>query len=419
MQLLSQRAAADKERVDIHQIIGSRSVCVCFQQIVSVARNTVCGIEGLIRGVDMETGELLPPSVLFDAANREGVTLALDRLCRDKVLEAFSCIHKRCTDKLLFINVDTSILDRTRSNYLMGQVNANNINPGNIVIEINETKVRDDRALKLFIDTYRERGFLIALDDIGAGFSNLDRIPLAKPDIIKIDMTLVRHIHQDYYKQVVFTSLISLAKQIGAVVIAEGIETEQEAIQTLQLGANMIQGFYFSRPVQTLEDAVLFCTGRIRTLGECYKTVMNQRIIEEKKYREQIAAIANNAVLILASGYRDAFDKILIDVIRSHCMIECAYVLDEKGGQVSNTVFSPNEIKENLIFYSAKRGDDHAMKRYFYQLKDTHAGGYMTDPYVSLATGNLCVTFSEAFQNTEQQTFILCMDLHTGCGKCL
>ena len=394
-------------KLDIKKILEKNSVAAHFQQVVYITRKSVCGLEGLIRGTDGES--MISPCALFEAARQENLVLELDRLCREKVLEAFSFIYGPHKDKILFLNVDASILDRVAgSGYLIEQVKRHGINPGNIVLEINEAKVQENDALKAFIDIYRSAGFLIALDDVGAGFSNLDRIPIVKPDIIKVDMGLVRDIDCDYHKQEVFKSLIRLSTQIGAMVVAEGVETESEAVETLRLGANMIQGFYLSRPC-LLGSSDPFGNCAIDGLAARFKQYMHESISNERQTHRQIAAIVKDALMQMPDA--PEFSSKLKQIVSRYDAVECAYVLDEHGKQCSDTVFGNGEHDtRNLIFYSAQSGTDHSMKRYYYQLAKRKR--YMTEPYVSLATGSLCVTFSEAFYDQQNKKFILCMDFY-------
>lgn len=298
---------------DIKKILRNKALTAHFQQVVYVTRKVVCGMEGLIRGT--EAGVTVSPKTLFDAAQKKGLTLELDRLCREKVIEAFGRIYPQNKDKLLFLNLDASILDNVwGSEYLMRQAQRYGINPQNIVVEINETKVQDGEALKAFITFYRKAGFLIALDDVGAGFSNLDRIPIVKPDIIKVDIGLVRNIQNDYHKQEVVKSLIRLATQIGAMVVAEGVETEEEAIETLRLGVNMIQGFYFSRPTVLSEKP--FDNERIDTLAANFKSYMTAAFRHERRTYKQIASIAKSALTELNGC--EAFNERLHLIVGSH-----------------------------------------------------------------------------------------------------
>ena len=416
MQPLTDCDLKKQEILDINDIIRNKKLTVHFQPIVSVSRKMVSGLEGLIRGINTATNQLISPITLFDAAHNEGVTLELDRVCRDKVIEAFSYIYQRNNDKLLFLNIDTSILDRVEgSNYLTNQVKKYKINPRNIVIEINETKVHDNAALKRFTDTYRKCGFMVALDDVGTGFSNMDRILLVKPDIIKIDISLIKSIQNDYYKQGVFKSLVNLSNKIGALVIAEGVETEEEAIQILRLGGHMIQGYFFSKPQEIYNESDIFSNNKIAILSKSFNQYMTKLIREERQKSKQLNMIVNNSVKELVRVYCQDFDNKLMKIIWANKIIECAYILDEYGVQLSNTIrfCDKNEVKENLVFYSARMGTDHSMERYYYPLISAKLNKYMTEPYVSLATGNLCLTISKIFTNIDNKKYILCMDFNT------
>jgi len=417
MQPLTDGDFKNQEMLDIFDIIRNQKLTVHFQPIVSVSRKMVSGLEGLIRGINTATNQIISPITLFDVAHNEGVTLELDRVCRDKVIEAFSYIYQQNNEKLLFLNMDASILDKVEgSNYLTNQVKTYKINPRNIVIEINETKVQDNAALKRFTDTYRKCGFMVALDDVGTGFSNMDRILLVKPDIIKIDISLVRSIQNDYYKQGVFKSLVNLSNKIGALVIAEGVETEEEAIQILRLGGHMIQGYFFSKPQEICNESDIFSIDKIELLSKRFNQYMTKQIREERQKNKQLNMIINSSIKELVRVSYQEFDKKLMKLIWANKIIECAYILDEYGVQLSNTIRfynNNNEVKENLIFYSARMGTDHSMEKYYYPLISAKLNKYITEPYVSLATGSLCITISKVFTNIDNKKYILCMDFNT------
>ena len=312
--------------------------------------------------------------------------------------------------------MDVSILDKVAgSNYLINQVKSFNINPRNIVIEINEAKVKDIDALKKFSDTYRKLGFMVALDDVGTGFSNMDRILLVKPDIIKIDISLVKNIQNDYYKQGVIKSLINLSNMIGALVIAEGVETEEEAIQIMKLGGHMMQGYFFATPQEICDEASISSNHKIEMLSKSFNQYMRAKISEEKKNNKQLNRIVHNCVKELAGASCNEFDNKLLQITWAYKNIECAYILDEYGIQISNTIrfCDENEVKDNLIFYSARAGTDHTMEKYYYPLISARLSKYITEPYVSLATGNLCITISKVFMNIDRKKYIVCIDFNT------
>lgn len=397
---------------DIEELIKNRSFIPYFQPVISVSRKTICGFEGLIRGIDLETNEIISPLRLFDAAGHKGVTVELDRVCREIVMEAYCQAYGNHKDKLLFLNIDASIIDKVGgSSYLLNQVKNCMMNPQNIVLEVNETKVKDSNTLKKFVDTYREKGFLIALDDVGTGFSNMDRIFLLKPDIIKLDMSLIRNIHSDFYKQEVFNSLVHLSNKIGALIIAEGVELAEEAIEILKFGGHMIQGYYFSKPKPICEGPDVFNKSLLEAMSGRFKKYMNHKMKESRKRNRQLKAAFNNVLKEISVLSSHEFDGKLTECISDFKRIECTYILDEQGIQHSNTICCTDRKKvENLIFYSAEKGTDHSMKNYYFNLINGRLNKYITEPYISLATGNLCITFSKFFRNAENKKYILCLD---------
>lgn len=401
-----------QEMPNMNEIIQNGNLVAYFQPIVSVSRKMVSGFEGLIRGIDSTTEQYIAPSLLFSAAASQNLTLEFDRMCREKVMEAFSKISYE--DKLLFLNIDTSILDEAvGSNYLLNQVRNANINPRNIVIEINESKGHGIEALKRFTETYRNHGFLVALDDVGTGFSNMDRILLVKPDIIKLDISLVKNINTDYYKQGVFKSMVNLANEIGALIIAEGVETREEAIQVLRLGGHMIQGFYFARPQEICDNSNLLFNHKIDFLSKSFNQFINKQMSDEWQKNKQFLTMANTYTKTLINIYATELNTKLKDIVLLNKDIDSLYILDEDGIQISDTILSTSEnnVKENLIFYSARMGTDHSMEKYYYSLVNYKLKKNITDPYISLATGNLCKTISYSFVNSDNKKYILCLDL--------
>ena len=180
---------------DLNEIIENRSIIIHFQPQVSLKRKAVVGLEALSRGFDPQSGEIIPPTLLFAQARDRASRLALDRACRTNAVEAFASLHRREKSLMLSMNIDASCInEETRgSNHILNLVKRCGVSPGNVIIEIIESRCDDTEALMDFVRFYRKRGFLIALDDVGVGFSNLDRIPMLKPDVIKLDRCLMAH----------------------------------------------------------------------------------------------------------------------------------------------------------------------------------------------------------------------------------
>jgi len=94
----------------------------------------------------------------------------------------------------------------------------------------------------------------IALDDLGAGYAGLNNFSLLEPEVVKLDMLLVRDIDTQPKKQKLVQSMVSLCKEMGALVVAEGIETAAEAATVVSLGCDLLQGYYFARPAKPFPE---------------------------------------------------------------------------------------------------------------------------------------------------------------------
>ncbi len=404
---------------DLSQILAGESVAVHFQPIISVRKKAIVGYEGLARGIYPGNGGFIPPPELFYEAAEKGLTLHLDRLCRKKAMEYFRGIAVERPGRLLSLNFEASVIDQgvVGSGNLIHQTTSLGLNPASIALEIIESNVRDVGELQKFIRTYRDYGFLIALDDVGAGHSNLNRIPLLKPDILKIDRYLVQGIQDDFHKQEVFKSLVGLAHKIGALILAEGIETEAEGLYLLEAGVDLAQGYYFSKPQSYDQIDDDSANERMEELFRKFKEMVLQKLNIKRFNLRKYELMTREIQIELSKITQDHFDLKLAEMVHYFPVVECLYVLDEKGFQVSETVFGKIETppKNHSIFRPAQKGTDHTMKDYFYMLID---GGlkkstYISEPYLSLATGNSCVTFARAFKDAEDLLRILCVDINT------
>lgn len=399
--------------IDIEDIIRNERIITLFQPIVSIKKKSLIGLEALSRG--FYKGRPVAPDILFKIALKNGMVLELDRLCRRKALESFarSSFKDRC---MLFMNMDASIIDTgaVGSGKLISMVRKYKLNPSDIVIEINEAWVMDTKALRQFIDSHREYGFIIALDDVGAGYSNLSRLSLVKPDIIKADRVLLKNIHEEFYKQEVLKSLINLSKKIGSLVVAEGIENAEEGIMSLDLGVDMLQGFLFSKPME-MEYFENHCMDLgCSDLAERFKAYEVGKLVEEKERKLQYELIFKKIIRELENTDPKAFDNELERIIQLNPLIECIYILDISGIQASSTICSFSKFTGMIrpIFNPAPKGTDHSIKRYYYVTKETEKGLYITEPYISLASGNLCLTLSSVFHGGDGQKYIICFDIN-------
>lgn len=400
--------------ISIHELIERECIVTFLQPLVSMNRKSLLGYEALARAINPYSGELIPPFTLFAMCEDLWTLTRLDRACRRKALETFAPISRADRSLLLSVNIDAAIINHDSINHgLTGKMAAEyGIPTNNVILEIIESKAGSDKALSTFVEKARKRGFLIALDDIGTGHSNLDRIPELKPDIIKIDRSLIEDIHKKFHNLEVTRSLVSLADRTGTLPLAEGIEKVEEALTLMSIGIDVFQGYYFGKPapVQAVQPKKI---KQINILASRFKTHMleklNQQKIREKIYKRMTAKLRE----ALMDGLPGSSDSILSSFITENSNIECAYILDSKGIQSSETICNPYKLKENrrLIYQPAPPGADHSLKEYYLTIK-TGKDWHTTAPYISLASGNNCVTVSTKLYETPKSP-ILCIDIST------
>lgn len=397
---------------DLFGILQRKSVTVHFQPILSLKNHSVIGYEGLSRGIGPR-GETIPPLMLFGAARRENRLVDMDRLCREAVFEVYKSIQDN-EDSLLFLNLESSLLDTVPpgNGYLLEQVMGRKIDPMNVVIEIIESRVNDMANLIEFVDFYRPKGFLIALDDVGSGYSNFDRIAAIKPDIIKIDRSIVKDLDRDYYKQEVFKSLGNLARKIGALVLTEGVETEEELLWAMELNADFAQGYFLAGPQPYNTGITEKAREVMSQIKDHFKHLKVRRIESARKRHQVYDNTIQYIVEKLTKSEAGRFNGLLQEIINEFPYVEALYTLDGKGVQCTDTIINGNaNVSRRKIFQSAKRGDDLSLKEYFYVLIDSGLPKYTTDSYISFATGNLCRTIATTFNGFDNRTYVLCVDI--------
>jgi EAL domain-containing protein (putative c-di-GMP-specific phosphodiesterase class I) len=421
---------ASSPQTTVGEIIESHGIVTYFQPILSARQRSVIGAEALSRGVVgvealtrgtnglaaiTSDGQLISPNTLFRMAAAEGLTLKLDQLCRETAIRSFAALERH-EDLILFLNVETSTVenDSAGPDEILDCARNVSLSPRNIAIEILESAFHNADRLAERLTQFRDHGFLLVLDDIGTGYSNLDRIALIKPDVLKLDRNLIRGIEMDYHRQETFKSLVQLARRIGALVVAEGVETQQQAIIALELGADLLQGFLLGKPGNpgTLECAD--SAACIEALARRYKAHMIERINQKKLQHRRFNIILNEVLCELSKCDRESFDDVLRTTVSQYDNVECVYVMDESGAQVTSTICNHRVPQRNkgIMFRPAPKGADHSLKEYYYVLLDVELNKYTTDPYVSLATGNLCRTISTCFRDAHNnKMYILCIDV--------
>ena len=231
---------------DLRETIRTRAVYVDYHPIINAADGCVFGYEALARG---SMRSLRRPEVMFEVAAQAGLIWELSRLCRDRAMEGIAQLLK--PGEALFINVDPH--DFTDPEF--GDTALDTRDAHRVVIEITErTAIKDYPKFRERLRSFRDRGFRFAVDDAGSGYAGLGSIANLEPDFIKLDISLINGIDTNFIKQDLVATLVRFANDQGAMVIAEGVEYEQEYEVVKSLGVHLVQGFYLHRPQQLPND---------------------------------------------------------------------------------------------------------------------------------------------------------------------
>jgi EAL domain-containing protein (putative c-di-GMP-specific phosphodiesterase class I) len=213
------------------------------------------GVELLSRGPADTSFE--PPSVLFDYARRKRAEARVDRRAIEVALQASAAF---LGDTCVSLNVHASTFGRDPSfvSWLLSSAHQVGIQASQLTIEIIEhTPIWNRPEFALALQRLREAGSKIALDDLGVGFSNFQMILDARPDILKADRYLITTCDQDPNRRTMLGALRDIADQLGAKVVAEGVETAAELITMQQLGIELVQGYFLGRAVPIEQFAQL------------------------------------------------------------------------------------------------------------------------------------------------------------------
>ena len=248
-ELLGPQIEEAVENASLHEAFGSGLALLRleFQPIISWSGKRVVGYEALLR---TDAPGLSRPDDFLQAAEGLGRLRDLGREIR-KVFSMMAGAAPPGAD--LYLNLHAHDFDDDELFSADAPLSAL---AHRVVLELTERAPLDDiKALRRRVDRLREIGFRLALDDLGAGYAGLATFASLEPDVVKIDLGLVRDVDSDSTKGMVLTSLIGLCRGLGMEVIAEGIETPGERDALVAMGCDLLQGFLFARPGQAFPAA--------------------------------------------------------------------------------------------------------------------------------------------------------------------
>jgi diguanylate cyclase (GGDEF)-like protein len=371
-----------------------------FQPLYSLSHQKQVGFEALLRG-EQSDGTLVPPAVLFAPRplSDEG---ALDR--------ASHAVHLGNAQRLIpdeawiFLNIlPATFVAQGYADQLAGIVRMAGREPDKIVLEILESHGGSVDEMSRAAACYRGHGFLIAVDDFGAGQSNLDRLFRIRPDFVKLDGELIRATIPDT-QQSILPKLVSLLHQAGMLVVVEGVETTEELILAVESNVDFAQGFLLGRPAAqiTPPDSVN------RLIDRSFDVIAQGRAhlhaLFESKVEPYRIALRNAADAVLNGvGMEDAFAG-----LAQHELCISCFMLDERGRQIGPEVMgvAGSSLGDSLEPVADPRDARWDHRPYFRNAVLLPGVPVASSPYLSLASGRPCIAVTVAIQSPEMRSVV-------------
>lgn len=233
------------------QLIEKKPFISHFQPIIQLGEApTVFAYEALLR-LEPKSQQAFSPATLFQAAMETELHTKLDQIAREVAIKSYATYVPK--EAKCFINFLPSTIYNPDFclKHTFSIVEKLNVDPNQLVFEVVESeKIADLYHLKNIFKTYKRSGMKVALDDLGTGFASIDVLKELQPDYVKIDRHFIDKCDQNKEKQQFIQSVINISKDLGIIVLAEGMETKEEFEYCKEVGVDLAQGYYISKPLE-------------------------------------------------------------------------------------------------------------------------------------------------------------------------
>jgi EAL domain-containing protein (putative c-di-GMP-specific phosphodiesterase class I) len=369
-----------------------------FQPVFSLAHKRAVGHEALLRATDAE-GKQISPLRAFHAADLVGQTVLLDRISRAVHLRNFLA-QPAADSSWLFLNFNPMALGdaRHRHGKFFDDLLKSAAFPAHrIVVEVLESSLLEIVGLEDSVAGLRALGCLIAIDDFGAGHSNFDRIWRLKPDIVKLDRSMVQQAYRDPVARSLIPRITSILHESGALVLMEGVESESQAMIAMDADVDFVQGYYFAAPGP---DLATMPNGGA-SFDSLFDVHRRLALLELRDYQQGVSpyvCILDLAAQNVKSGAP------LAEALREFLdlpMAERCYLLDSRGHQIGPGLLATRALAQADPRYAPiadAPGANLGRRHYFRQAMAQPGSAHVTRPYLSVATATLCVTVSVAIE---------------------
>ncbi len=384
--------------------VDRKQIYSVFQPIYSFSNQACIGVEALVRGVYIDSQQAVPVCDCLKISNGISQT-DFSRKLNETHLKNW--LRRETTESWVFLNLDFNNLNSLSDLCLAEVIEELGLSGRHLVIEVVESEIIDEEIFEELISVLRNLGCLIALDDFGAGHSNIDRIWKAEPDIVKLDRQVLLEATKSLRSQSILRNLTRLIQQAGSICLLEGIETKEQALLAMDAGVDLVQGFYFARPEV---DALNIEYGEklVHEIIDFYP-----EYLREKNFVRNIQKKGYEALFDELHGF-DSVAEIEQKMLSFSAMsfVKRIFILDAEGYQVSNEYPSgkPDESSRDVLKKS--KGLCWKNRRYFIKAQQNLGDIYVSEPYRSLVDVELCLTISKVIQTTRGESFVACYDVY-------
>jgi len=371
-----------------------------FQPLYSLSHQKQVGFEALLRG-EQSDGSLVPPAVLFAPRplSDEG---ELDRASH--VVHLGNARRLIPNEAWIFLNIlPATFVADGYADQLAAIVRSAALEPEKIVLEILESHGGSVDEMSRAAARYRQHGFLIAVDDFGAGQSNLDRLFRIRQDFVKLDGELIRATIPGTQHSIL-PKLVSLLHQAGMLVVVEGVETTEELILAVESNVDFAQGYLLGRPSDRIAppDAINRLIDRsfdVIAQGRAHLHALFENKVEPYRFALRNAADA----LLSGIDMEEAFASLS----QQDLCISC-FILDDRGRQIGSEVagVASTSLAGTLQPVSDPRDARWDHRPYFRNAVLLPGVPVASSPYLSLASGRPCIAVTVAIQSTEMRSVV-------------
>lgn len=375
-----------------------------FQPLYSLSHQKQVGFEALLRG-ERDDGSVIAPAILF-APKPFTSESELDRTSH--ALHLANAARVIPDDAWVFLNIlPVSFVAQGYADQLADITRSVGLSPERVVLELLESHGGSVDDLSRAAAQYREHGFLIAVDDFGAGHSNLDRLFQIRPDLVKLDGELIRATSPGA-QQPILPKLVSLLHQAGMLVVVEGVETTDELILAVESNVDFAQGYLLGRPAATITSPEPVN----RRIDHAFDVIAEGRAHQHARFESELHPY-RLALDLAAQAYSGGvpLEEAFAPLATLELCISC-FILDESGRQIGLEVSGVASVKagDSLQPVANPRDARWDHRPYFRNAVLRPGVPVTSSPYLSLASGRPCIAVTIAVP-TEQGRCVVGVEL--------